>query len=112
MKYLWHSTAEVLGSLALYRNCNNEASNIKCGTSERVADYLLSFSEHILNGLMAEQRSKEAPTIFQIKPFLRWCAQTHTSLLDKFFTNTILFNCFNYLKRAVKIHTRLQYTIV
>ena len=61
---------------------------------------------------MAEQRSKEAPTTFQIKPFLKWCARTHTGLLDTFFTDTILLNRFNCLKRAVKIHTLLQYTTV
>ncbi|KZM26465.1 hypothetical protein ST47_g2208 [Ascochyta rabiei] len=70
------------------------------------------FSKHILEKPMAEQRFTEAPTTFQIKLFLEWFTQTRTGLLEECITDTTLFNRFNSLKRAVKIHTRYQYTTV
>ena len=61
---------------------------------------------------MAEQRFTEAPTTFQIKLFLEWFAQTRIGLLEECITDTTLLNRFNSLKRAIKIHTRFQYTTV
>ena len=71
---------------------------------------MLSFSENILEKPMAEQRFTEAPTTYQIKLFLEWFAQTRTGLLEESITDTTLLNRFNSLKRAIKIHTRYQYT--
>ncbi|KAF2631062.1 hypothetical protein BU25DRAFT_481535 [Macroventuria anomochaeta] len=69
-----------------------------------------SFSESVLEKPMAEQRFEEAPTTFQIKLFLEWFAQSRTRLLEECVTGTTLLNRSNSLKRAIKIHTRYQYT--
>ncbi|KAF3049144.1 hypothetical protein E8E11_005165 [Didymella keratinophila] len=68
------------------------------------------FSEDVLEKPMAEHRFTEAPTTFQIKLFLEWFAQSRTGLLEECITDTTLLNRLNSLKRAIKIHTRYQYT--
>lgn len=75
-----------------------------------MADWRLSFSEDVLEKPMPQQRFTEAPTTFQIKLFLEWFAQTRTGLLEDSITDTTLVNRLNSLKRAIKIHTRYQYT--
>ena len=61
---------------------------------------------------MPGHRFTEAPTTFQIRLFLEWFAQSRTGLLEECITDTTLLNRFNSLKRAIKIHTRYQYTTV
>jgi hypothetical protein len=79
-------------------------------SGNKIANWLRRFSEDVLEKPMAEHRFTEAPTTFQIKLFLEWFAQSRTGLLEECITDTTLLNRLNSLKRAIKIHTRYQYT--
>ena len=52
----------------------------------------------------------QAPTTLQIQLYLEWIAQTRTGLLEENVTDVTIRNRLACLKRAVKLHTRYQYT--